>query len=47
MKPLSEYLKPSVPEPVRREQGAQDLRKMISGRKKRQKVKAGAKDAEP
>lgn len=36
MKPLSEYLKATVPAPVKREQGASDLRAMISGRKQRQ-----------
>lgn len=40
MKPLSDYLKAPVPEPVRRETGAQDLRAMISGRMQRQRVKS-------
>ena len=39
MKPLSDYLKAPVPEPVRVETGAQDLRAMISGRMQRQKKK--------
>lgn len=37
MKALADYLKPPVPEKQRREQGALDLRAMISNRKSRQK----------
>lgn len=39
MKSLSDYLKAPIPEPVRVETGAQDLRAMISGRMERQRVK--------